>query len=60
MPSDLAAALDADAQAKDFFDGLSYSQKQWYVLPIEEAKKPDTRRQRIAKAVSMLVEGRKR
>ena len=60
VPPDLAAALDADAQAKDFFEGLSYSQKQWYVLPIEEAKKPDTRRRRIAKAVSMLLEGRKR
>jgi hypothetical protein len=60
VPPDFADALDADPQARRFFDGLSFSQKQWYVLPIEEAKKPETRERRFAKAIGMLREGRKR
>jgi hypothetical protein len=57
---DFAAALEADPEAKRFFGGLTHSQKQWYVLPIEEAKKPETRERRIEKALGMLREGRKR
>jgi hypothetical protein len=57
---DFAAALEGDADAKRFFEGLTHSQKQWYVLPIEQAKKPETRERRIEKALGMLREGRKR
>jgi hypothetical protein len=60
VPPDLAAALADDAPAREFFEGLSYSQKQGYVLPIEQAKTGETRERRIAKAVGMLQEGRKR
>jgi hypothetical protein len=60
VPPDLAVALADEPQARQFFDGLSYSQKQWYVLPIEQAKTAETRERRIAKAVGMLQEGRKR
>ena len=60
VPDDLAAALDRDAKAKSFFEELTYSQKQWYVLPIEEAKKQETRERRLDKALQMLREGRKR
>jgi hypothetical protein len=60
VPADLAAALEADPTARDFFDRLSPSQKRWYVEPIEQAKTPETRDRRIAKAVVMLKEGRKR
>ena len=60
VPPDLAVALADEPQARQFFDGLSYSQKQWYVLPIEQAKAAETRERRIAKAVGMLQEGRKR
>jgi len=59
VPSDLAAALDAHPAARRFFDGLSFSQKQYFVLPIEGAKKPETRERRVEKAVAMLREGRK-
>ena len=58
VPGDLAAAMDARTQA--FFASLSPSQKQWYVLPIEAAKKPETRARRVEKAVAMLHQGRKR
>jgi bifunctional DNA-binding transcriptional regulator/antitoxin component of YhaV-PrlF toxin-antitoxin module len=57
-PPDFAEALDADLAARRFFDSLSYSNKQRVVLPIEEAKTPETRQRRIAKAVSNLHEGR--
>jgi antitoxin component of MazEF toxin-antitoxin module len=59
VPADLAAALDAHPAARRFFEGLSYSQKQYFVLPIESAKQPETRERRVEKAVAMLREGRK-
>jgi len=60
VPPDLADALAGDAQARRFFDTLTHSQKQWYVLPIEQAKAAETRERRVAKAIAMLREGRKR
>jgi hypothetical protein len=58
VPADFAAALDAEPKARTFFDGLSYSQRSWFVLGIEEAKKPETRANRITKAVERLASGR--
>ena len=60
VPADLAAALQGDATASAFFDSLTYSQKKWYVGPIEQAKAAETRERRVAKAIGMLREGRKR
>ena len=58
LPPDFAEALDQHPGARQFFDGLSYSQQRWFVLGVEEAKKPETRQRRIDKAVGMLREGR--
>lgn len=58
VPPDLADALDSDAGARRFFDGLSYSNKRRIVLSVEEAKTAETRQKRITKAVSMLHEGK--
>jgi hypothetical protein len=58
VPLDFAAILDNDADAKRFFDGLSYSNKRRFVTQIEEAKTAETRQRRIEKAISMLREGR--
>ncbi|PZS15005.1 MAG: hypothetical protein DLM57_13515 [Pseudonocardiales bacterium] len=58
VPADLAAALDDDAQARRFFDGLSYSHQRWYVSWIESAKRAETRQRRLTEAVRMLREGR--
>jgi hypothetical protein len=58
VPPDFADALERDADARRFFDGLSYTQKHRHVLSIEQAKTVETRRRRIAKAVSMLRDGR--
>lgn len=58
VPPDFTTALDADTDTRRFFDGLSYSHQREYVTWIEEAKRAETRRRRIAKAVEMLREGR--
>ena len=59
VPADLAAALAAEPEARAFFDGLSYSNRRWFVLSVEGAKTPETRLRRVDKAVAMLREGRK-
>ena len=60
VPADLAAALADDTKARRFFDeSCSYSNKRWYVLWIEGAKKDETRQRRVAQAVEMLRDGKK-
>lgn len=59
VPSDLAAALDAEPQARAFFQSLSYSNQLKHVLSVTDAKTEETRRKRIAKAMGMLVAGKK-
>jgi hypothetical protein len=54
VPDDFAAALAADATAKQRFDALSYSNKSRHVIAIEQAKTPETRARRIEKALSSL------
>lgn len=58
LPPDFAAALDGVPKARAFFDGLSYSERRWFVLGIEGAKADETRRRRIAGAVERLKSGR--
>jgi uncharacterized protein YdeI (YjbR/CyaY-like superfamily) len=58
VPPDFKEALDRDAAASEFFDGLSRSSKQRIVLSIEGAKTAETRLRRITKAISELHEGR--
>jgi uncharacterized protein YdeI (YjbR/CyaY-like superfamily) len=58
VPADLAAALDAEPEARRTFDGLSYSNKSWHVLQVEGAKTDETRQRRIARSVDLLKQGR--
>ena len=58
VPPDLAVALDADPEARSFFDGLSYSNKRRIVEPIADAKTPETRQRRIEKSVAGLHDHR--
>ena len=58
VPDDLAAALDADPEARAFFEGLSYSNKRRIVEPIADAKSPETRQRRIEKSVTGLHDHR--
>ena len=54
VPADLAAALAADPVARERWERLPPSHRREHVLAIEEAKKPETRARRIAKALEML------
>jgi Domain of unknown function (DUF1905)/Bacteriocin-protection, YdeI or OmpD-Associated len=58
VPAELQVALAADAAARRFFDGLSFSKKQRFTLPIEQAKTAETRQRRVERAISDLREGR--
>jgi hypothetical protein len=60
VPPELAAALDAEPDARRTFDGLSYSNKSWHVLQIEGAKTDETRERRLAKSIDALRAGRVR
>jgi Bacteriocin-protection, YdeI or OmpD-Associated/Domain of unknown function (DUF1905) len=58
IPPDFGAALDADVGARQFFDGLSYSNKRRIVEPIADAKTPETRQRRIESSIARLRAGR--
>ena len=54
VPADLQEALSQNASAQAVFNGLSYSHKKEYVDWIENAKKAETRVNRITKVISEL------
>jgi Domain of unknown function (DUF1905)/Bacteriocin-protection, YdeI or OmpD-Associated len=60
VPPELAAALDADPQAKAFFDGLSYSNRSVFTLSVEGTSNPETKARRVEKAIGLMREGRVR
>lgn len=60
VPADFAAALAAQPAAEAHFNALAYTHKREYVEWIADAKRPETRERRIAKAVELLGEGKKR
>jgi hypothetical protein len=60
VPSDLAAALDAEPAARRTFDALSYSNKSWHTLQVEGAKTDEARQRRIARSIEILRDGRPR
>jgi len=57
VPADLAAALDAEPEARRRFDALSFSNQRRHVLAVEGAKADATRARRVASAVAALREG---
>jgi hypothetical protein len=60
VPDDLAAALNADADARRKFDDMSYSHRREYVRWIDEAKREETRGRRVQQAVEMIRAGKRR
>jgi len=60
VPDELAAALDADPEARATFDRLSYSNRSWHVLQVTGAKTEETRQRRIARSIEALHAGRPR
>jgi hypothetical protein len=60
VPTDFAAALDAEPKARKTFESLSNSNKSWHVLQVTGAKSDETRQRRIKKSITLLREGRAR
>jgi uncharacterized protein YdeI (YjbR/CyaY-like superfamily) len=60
VPDDLTAALAADPKAQSAFGALSYTHRKEFVRWVEEAKKEETRAQRVGKTVEMIRAGRTR
>ena len=56
LPPDFSVALEGQADARRFFDALSYSRQQALVLPINQAKTPETRQRNMEKALAALRE----
>jgi hypothetical protein len=59
VPADFQRLLDKNSKARQFFETLSYSNKQRYVLPLGQAKTEETRQRRMEKAINDLIEGKK-
>ena len=59
IPKDLMKELKQHKEAKAFFDKLSYSHKREYVMWVNEAKRDETRQNRIVKMIEMLKKGKK-
>jgi len=59
IPAELKKAFKAEKEAKTFFDKLSYTHQREYVMWINEAKREETRQNRIVKAIEMLKKGQK-
>jgi uncharacterized protein YdeI (YjbR/CyaY-like superfamily) len=60
VPAALAAALAGDPQASARFEALAYTHRKEYARWIAEAKRDETRENRISQALQMLREGRTR
>ncbi|MCC6435618.1 MAG: YdeI/OmpD-associated family protein [Acidimicrobiales bacterium] len=60
VPDDLAAALRSDPVVAAAFDAMAYSHRKEYVRWVNEAKREQTRADRITKTVEMVREGRSR
>lgn len=59
VPPDLAAALDAEPDARAFWDALPDSQRKLALYWVVSAKRPETRAARIAETVRASAEGRR-
>jgi hypothetical protein len=59
MAEDIAAALDAEPDARRFFESLATFYRKNFIRWIEDAKRPETRAKRIAEAVATLKSGKR-
>ena len=59
VPAELKKAFKTEKEAKTFFDKLSYTHQREYVMWINEAKREETRQNRIVKTIEMLKKGQK-
>ena len=54
VPDDLGAAIAADEAVQRYFESLSFTHRKEWVRWVTEAKRPQTRSDRIAKTVDAL------
>ena len=59
VPPALEEALAANPDAREIYDGLSFTHRREYARWIAEAKRDETRERRVAKALAMLRAGTK-
>lgn len=59
MPEDFRTALEREPGAKAFFNTLNKTQRYSFLFRVTTAKKPETRRKRIADFVALLQRGEK-
>lgn len=59
IPEDFLRELKMNKEAKTFFENLSYTHQKEYVTWITEAKREETRQNRIVKAMDLLKDKRK-
>jgi hypothetical protein len=59
MSSDVAEALNANPDARRFFESLATFYRKGFIQWIEAAKRPDTRARRIAETVAALKAGKR-
>jgi hypothetical protein len=59
LSTDIADALDAEPQAKVFFESLATFYRNTYIKWIESAKRPETRIARIHEMIELLKAGKK-
>ena len=57
IPPDLQQALDANPNEGAYFNSLAYSHRKEYVWWINEAKRDQTRQERIRRTIEMLKQG---
>lgn len=59
-PPDFTAALKKNAKARKTFENFSPSHRREYIEWVTEAKREETRKERLAKSVKWLAEGKAR
>lgn len=59
IPEDLLKVLSKNKKAKEFFDGLSYTNRKEYAAWISNAKKAETREKRLSLVVDKLLSRKK-
>lgn len=58
LPQDFAAALASNAEARKTFNNFPPGKRRDYIEWVTEAKRPETRRRRLATSIAWLAEGK--
>lgn len=58
IPPDLQQALDAAPLAQAYFNRLSFTHQKEYARWVTEAKRPETRANRVQRTIELLTEGK--